>query len=750
MDQSDSLRRKERLFSAIFAMDQDEGDDVDINEGWDVSSGRTNPTSNGHRHQSHQSLGHNIASSSLTRPASPRNTTPRQSHTLSTDPDRTNTSLDKISFVEEMPGAETHPHEDTKASADPPLTSFAKLPRGRGAKMRDAKISLVPEDQRIFKNLVFFFFPNNDAHAGRRMRITKALEYGATWVVEWCPYISHVIVDKNFQFDKMKDWLKKHSFPEHFPRGAKVVSENWPSDCIVYKSLTDADSPQYRVTGYNPNPKAVVISEEPSSIPSSQSLQLKPSKQDVMAREPYTQSQEEGGLGNLKDIIDVQAILHSANFNKQPSATSQDPDSSQHRPKSNYLLDEIIAEAKKTAHLPLDSDDEEISTVPSEDQPRKKKAKKYSSVSNQKETWQCMKKNDGKGDRENPNARTIEVLTEMGHYYDRIGDEWRCRAYRRAVSTLKKQDQRVMSKEEAFELPFIGERLATKIEEIVWTNRLRRYDATLVDPMDAAMQTFTQIYGVGVSQTSKWVMRGFKTLNDLRANNVPLTPAQQVGVDHYQDFNTRIPRDEVTQHAALVTAALHRVDSGFTVTVGGSYRRGSTSCGDIDMLISHTNAPLARLHAVVLDELVPQLMQAGYLKVALAAASRSETGSKWHGACALPGSAYITTEHAEEISGQMEELPEGPWRRIDLLLVPHTELGAALIYFTGNDIFNRSIRLLASRKGMRLNQRGLYKNVMRGRSREKLTEGELVEGADEKKIFEILGVPWRRPEHRIC
>lgn len=390
-----------------------------------------------------------------------------------------------------------------------------------------------------------------------------------------------------------------------------------------------------------------------------------------------------------------------------------------------------------------------------EDQPCKKKAKNYSSAGKQKETWQCMKKNDGKGDRENPNARTIEILSEMGRYYDRVGDEWRCRAYRRAVSTLKKQDQKVMSKEEAFELPFIGERLATKIEEIVWTNRLRRYDATLVDPMDAAMQTFMQIYGVGVSQASKWVMRGFKTLNDLAANNVPLTPAQKVGVEHYHDFNTGIPRDEVTQHAALVAAALHRVDPGFTVTVCGSYRRGSASCGDIDMLISHPNAPQARLHAVVLDELVPQLTRAGYLKVALAAASRSETGSKWHGACALPaasGGASTSTKDGAKVRAESEKLPaEGPWRRIDLLLVPHTQLGAALIYFTGNDMFNRSMRLLASRSGMRLNQRGLYKNAMRGRSREKLTDGDLVdEGADEKRIFDILRVPWRRPEHRIC
>ena len=105
-------------------------------------------------------------------------------------------------------------------------------------------------------------------------------------------------------------------------------------------------------------------------------------------------------------------------------------------------------------------------------------------------------------------------------------------------------------------------------------------------------------------------------------------------------------------------------------------------------------------------------------------------GSKWHGACALPGSKI--------------------WRRIDLLYVPWNELGAALIYFTGNDIFNRSIRLLASKKGMRLNRHGLYADVMRGQKREKMTEGRLLEGASEVKIFEILGVPWRPPELRIC
>jgi DNA polymerase/3'-5' exonuclease PolX len=81
---------------------------------------------------------------------------------------------------------------------------------------------------------------------------------------------------------------------------------------------------------------------------------------------------------------------------------------------------------------------------------------------------------------------------------------------------------------------------------------------------------------------------------------------------------------------------------------------------------------------------------------------------------------------------------------------PQTEYGAALIYFTGNDIFNRSLRLLASKKDMRLNQRGLYKDVVRGYNRQKLSEGELVEGKSERRIFELLGVQWREPHERWC
>jgi len=161
----------------------------------------------------------------------------------------------------------------------------------------------------------------------------------------------------------------------------------------------------------------------------------------------------------------------------------------------------------------------------------------------------------------------------------------------------------------------------------------------------------------------------------------------------------------------------------------GSYRHGAADSGDIDLIITKPDADVNYIRSTVVGVLVPKLMKDGFLKTALAT-SHKDTGTKWHGASALPGTST--------------------WRRIDLLLVPWNEMGAALIYFTGNDIFNRSIRLLASKKGMRLNQKGLYRDVIRGKGRQRIIEGTLVEGMSERRIFEILGVPWRPAHHRIC
>lgn len=243
-----------------------------------------------------------------------------------------------------------------------------------------------------------------------------------------------------------------------------------------------------------------------------------------------------------------------------------------------------------------------------------------------------------------------------------------------------------------------------------------------------SFRNFWASNGAGVSQASRWVAHGYRSLADLKTK-ASLTRAQRIGVEHYDDFAQRIPRPEVEAHGAIVRRAVQKVDAEMQVVIGGSYRRGASDSGDVDLIITKPSATTEQIQAMMVDVVVPQLFKQNFLQASLASSSRVD-GSKWHGASVLPGSTV--------------------WRRIDLLFVPGSELGAALIYFTGNDIFNRSMRLLASKKGMRLNQRGLYADVLRGEQRAKLNPGRLLEGRDERRIFELLGVPWRRPEHRIC
>jgi DNA polymerase IV len=311
-------------------------------------------------------------------------------------------------------------------------------------------------------------------------------------------------------------------------------------------------------------------------------------------------------------------------------------------------------------------------------------------------------------------------------------------AYRKAITVLKRQSTRVTTEEEAFSLPGIGRRLAAKIDEIVTTDRLRRLDYAQGEPIDEVLQLFLNIYDVGNVQANRWIALGFRTLEDLRENG-KLSANQRIGVEHYGDLNTRIPRREVEALAAVVKTTATALDPSIDIIVGGSYRRGSESSSDVDLILTRKGSTSTAELLPFLQSLLSSLKAQDFVVATLASPRYGGDGSQWHGCCVLP-----------KIMGLNDVDYRAIWRRIDFLLVPETELGAALIYFTGNDIFNRSIRLLASKKGMKLNQRGLYKDDVGSAGSLKHGGGDLVEGRDERRIFSILGVKWREPHERWC
>ncbi|KAL9604499.1 MAG: hypothetical protein Q9219_000464 [cf. Caloplaca sp. 3 TL-2023] len=670
-------------------------------------------------------------------------------------------AIDKETFFQELYDLDEPDHSsgDVDSLLATIRASLYEMPATKKRK-RSKSIELLAENRQIFRDLRFckpaldavsrgatdplpVFLPDDDVAPARKLRIRRCRERGATWVKQWEDGITHIIAEKRLTYSDIIKYLKIPSIPSSMV----LVNELYPSECIQFQMLVDPDQYMYYVQGHK---EQVAPAQDGTSKTSSpKSLPLKLAKQATRQQSQVTVQTEPSGPdpSNQPSVEDV--------INQQPKMAVDDPPKPQDR--VSDALDKAIEETIAVKDLPLDDEDDQSprssmvmqSLTDDEDSEKEVETKKVPQIPPEK-SWQakfsCMDKHTGTDNQENPNARTIEILQKMSDYYDRTKDHWRTLAYRKAITALKKQRQKITSKEAALGIPSIGDRLASKIEEIVLSNRLRRLENTTFDERDTALQLFLSIYGVGFAQASQWVEQGHRTLRDLLSDKVSLTRNQRIGIDHLEDFSARIPRKEVEQHGKIVRDAIQQVDPTLELTIGGSYRRGAADSGDVDFIVTKPGAGIEVLRTIVLDTLIPRLFASNYLKASLAAASTSRpssslsSGSKWHGCACLPGPSSFANPNNKR----------KPWRRVDFLLVPHEEMGAALIYFTGNDIFNRSIRLLASKKGYRLNQHGLWRDVMRGKGRERMTQGNLVEGRSERRIFEILEVPWRPPNHRIC
>lgn len=616
-----------------------------------------------------------------------------------------------------------------------------------------------------------------------------AERYGAV-VTQVLGDATHVIVDDKLVYADIKD--EEGMDTVLGKDNPVIVREHWPIDSIARKQLLPTNNVKYRIKGL-PTAEAIVApppQERVASQASKQSLELKapsnnPNRWNYVPQSTPSHSERSSAphhdsgespqaivMGPASEQMVEATAAHDIVMSSQASAGNGDVcprskarnqvTSPDYDDELSQQIDIVKNDFMDLKGLDRDDDDDDHNKLEDKygsyddyqsgsegERQAKRKKLPTKSKTNQENNFACRRGGTkDQGSRGGgPNAKVINVLEQLLDYYTRINDRWRAYTYRKAINTLSRHPVRVTTCEQAKVLPYIGDSIGPKVEEIVNTDRLQRLEYAQNDPMSQVIKLFLGIYGVGTSTAEKWIAQGFRTLDDLRQKG-NLTPNQRVGLEHYEDLNSRIPRAEVAALGDYVKQEAARIDEDVELLIGGSYRRGADSSGDIDFIITKKGTKSCGELTPFLDRLVASLTKEGFLTAELASHlshgskyHKDGNGSKWHGCCVLPripGSSN-DNDHYRPV-----------WRRIDLLLVPETEFGAALIYFTGNDIFNRSIRLLASKKKMRLNQRGLYKDVMRGPGRQKLSEGELIEGRSEKKIFEILGVKWREPHERWC
>lgn len=247
--------------------------------------------------------------------------------------------------------------------------------------------------------------------------------------------------------------------------------------------------------------------------------------------------------------------------------------------------------------------------------------------------------------------------------------------------------------------------------KMVGDPRFYGYDRALFTLMEDGAENHLiageKLYGIGPAIIAKWqefVQKGsFEKVEEIRPLMCELLNKESLNKHkHYT------PREEVSHKIdKLINDILGHIKININMPIDdikfeicGSYRRGSSYCGDGDLLII-SDSDLA---VTVIDAI-------------------EKTGDY--------------TFHSKGHS-KLKIICNDDQFEIDIRFCHSDEVGSFLLHMTGNGTFNTSLRHKAKEMGYSLSEYGLY---------EQSTE-KLYKFVDEKSIFEKLGMTYIRPENR--
>ena len=511
--------------------------------------------------------------------------------------------------------------------------------------------------------------------------LAKQLErHGGKHIKNLDSATTHVIVDKKMKLERVKKYLGVKDIPDE----VKVVDSDWLSNCLSEGNLVEIEH--------------YILSKvcQDSKIKSTQNL-------------------------SSNETFNVEQTLELLAGDLGPSGTKLDVETGTTHEIKSAVQGSPSKKASLKTQVTSADDDSDYADSGDEGSKSGKSPVITPNVSPEKLSKNLVCAQASTSNQQNHNQFITEKLQILATSYANSKDQWRALGYKKAIASVKNYHKKLETWEECSSLPFVGERLAKKIWEIVETGHLRRLDH--VDPKQEAINLFAGVWGAGPTTAEAWMSQGLKTLEDLK-NHGKLTRQQEIGLKYYEEFLERMPREEAGQIEEVVKNAALEINPGLEAFACGSYRRGKRTCGDVDVIVSH---PDGKSHEGVMTKLLDSLKSSGFLTDDLTFAENGEH-RKYLGVCKLPGE---NTKH----------------RRLDIIVVPYNEWACSLLYFTGSDYFNRSMRLLAKNNGMSLSEHSLNTGVVR-KGGEKIFEGTPLPVFSEKDVFDYLGLEYREPHER--
>jgi DNA polymerase (family X) len=312
------------------------------------------------------------------------------------------------------------------------------------------------------------------------------------------------------------------------------------------------------------------------------------------------------------------------------------------------------------------------------------------------------------------NLEIARLFYEMASLLEARNESvFRIRAYQRAAQTLETLSEdvaAVAARGGLTALPGIGRDLAARIDEYLTTGRLAQLE-TLRAELPAGFLALLEIRGLGPrTARALWEQLGVDSVETLEAlcragtiigvAGIREKTRQNIleGIERWKLGRARTPVAAARAIAAQVSGALRAQGGVERLEVAGSLRRMRDTVKDIDLLVTSTE-PARVIRTFTSLPSVAQIL--------------------------AQGPTRASVRHRDGLA-------------IDLRVVEPPAFGAALQYFTGSRDHNVRVREMASRRGLRLSEYGVFDEAT----------GARVAGATEEEVYATVGLPWIPPELR--
>ncbi|HUJ39811.1 MAG TPA: DNA polymerase/3'-5' exonuclease PolX [Candidatus Acidoferrales bacterium] len=298
----------------------------------------------------------------------------------------------------------------------------------------------------------------------------------------------------------------------------------------------------------------------------------------------------------------------------------------------------------------------------------------------------------------------------------------RYRSYERAAELIDGLPERIAALAEDPEkltaLPGIGDRMAEHIQEILKTGEystrtklLKKYPRTILDLLNLQslgpkkVALLWKHFKAGTVADVERLAREGK-LRDLEGFGEKSEQNILKAVAVFQKASGRFRLDAAQQAADALCAYIEKLGRAIEgVRPAGSLRRSKETIGDLDLLVT---------------------MPENHNKPRDIAAAGDHILS-------YPGIQQVLARGENKVSFVLES-----GMQVDVRLLPPSETGAALLYFTGSKEHNVTLRQRALKMGFTLNEYALSR----------LKDEKAVAARTEEEIYKKLGLEWIPPELR--